>query len=59
MGESEDQRDVRDRVIRLEEKADNQNERVKGIETKMWAVIAVVFAFVSKQILLLIGGGSQ
>jgi hypothetical protein len=56
MGESEDQRDMRDRLIRLEEKDAHKEERLKGIETKMWAVVALVLAFVGKQLLALIGG---
>ena len=58
MGEAEDSRDMRDRVIRLEEKVESQGERLKAMEAKFLAVVGALAAYVGSQLLGLLGGGA-
>ena len=50
---NDDDRDLRDRVIRLEEGM----KRVDAMDKKIWAVIALVFVAVGKRLLEIIGLG--
>jgi hypothetical protein len=54
---NDDDRDLRDRVIRLEEGMKGANEKLAGFDKKMWAVIALVFVAVGKRLLEIIGLG--
>ena len=53
----QDDRDARDRLIRLEERHADLKDRVSKMETKMWAVIGVVLLAVGKTFLTTIGLG--
>jgi hypothetical protein len=52
---TDEDRDVRDRLIRLEEKMLNANDKIDGIDRKMWAVIALVLIAVGKRLIEVIG----
>ena len=52
---SDDERDLRDRLIRLEEQMKTVSATVAGMDKKMWAVIALVFVAVGKRLVELIG----
>jgi uncharacterized membrane protein len=52
---TDEDRDLRDRLIRLEEKMLNTNAKVDGNDRKMWAVIALVLVAVGKRLIEVIG----
>lgn len=47
--------DERERLARLEERSKGMDERIKGLEQKLWAVVAVVIAFVVNNVMGLMG----
>ena len=52
---SDEERDVRDRLIRLEEQVKTTRDAVQAMDRKMWAVIALVFVAVGKRLIEIIG----
>jgi hypothetical protein len=52
---TDEDRDVRDRLIRLEEKMITAQADLASIDKKMWAVIALVLMAVGKRLIEVIG----
>ncbi len=52
---NDDDRDLRDRVIRLEEQMKTTAAAAAAIERKMWAVIGLVLVAVGKRLIEIIG----
>lgn len=50
-----DDRDERDRLIRLEEQMKTANARLDGFDRKMWAVIGLVLLAVGKRLVEIVG----
>lgn len=55
MAEDNDQREVRDRLIKLEERQRVLTEKIDSIDRKLWAVTLAVLLAVAKNLLGLIG----
>jgi hypothetical protein len=53
--ENQDNRDLRDRLIRLEEQMKVTMASQAGLDRKLWAVVALVFVAVGKRLLDIIG----
>jgi hypothetical protein len=53
----QDDRDLRDRLIRLEEQMKTTIAAQAALDKKIWAVIALVFVAVGKRLLDIIGLG--
>ncbi len=51
----QDDRDIRDRLIRLEEKLLTVIAAQAALDRKIWAVVALVFVAVGKRLLDIIG----
>lgn len=52
-----EERDLRDRLIRLEEQMKTTRDSVQSMDRKMWAVIALVFVAVGKRLIEIMGIG--
>ena len=57
MGQDDDMRDVRDRVIRLEGRVETHGDEIKGLKTMLWAPICLVLAAIGAALLKLLGLG--
>ena len=47
--------DERERLARLEERGKAVDDRVKSLEQKLWAIVAVVIGFVVNNLMGLVG----
>ena len=57
MGQDEDARDIRDRVIRLEGRVEVQGDEIKGLKKMLWAPIWLVLAAIGAALMKLLGLG--
>ncbi len=52
---TEEERDQRDRLIRLEEKMVNAHTKIDAIDRKIWGVILLVLLAVGKRLVEIVG----
>jgi hypothetical protein len=56
---SDDDRDVRDRLIRLEEQGKQHKEQIATVFRMLWGMASLVLAFVGNKVLALLNLGGQ